>query len=130
MKTKLIVTTFLVASLTVGFFWCLHRNQLNQWLVMAAYVVALMVASFFTSRWISKQDDELKARYRVANVSMWLFLLLALAAAIPNFFINGQLDKAWFWPFVIISFSLLGTTFAQRHALLRELSEREKSGAN
>lgn len=127
MKTKIIVIALIVAFLTADLIWSLRRNELNQWLVTFVYILVLMVVSFFKNRWILKQHNQLKARYRVTNISMWIFFFLAAISVIPNIFIAGNIDKTVFWPLFTISFVLFGMCISSRKELLHELTEREKT---
>jgi len=128
-RRNLIVITLLVAFLVADYFWSLRSHALHQWLATLIYAVLLVAADFFERRWIAKQFNQLKARYRVTNVSMWIFLFLATVSTVPNIFLAGAIDQTAFWPVVIFSASLLGATFLRRHELLRELAERETSKA-
>lgn len=119
----------MVAFLVADYFWSLRSHALHQWLATLIYAVLLVAADFFERRWIAKQFNQLKARYRVTNVSMWIFLFLATVSTVPNIFLAGAIDQTAFWPVVIFSASLLGATFLRRHELLRELAERETSKA-
>jgi predicted ABC-type exoprotein transport system permease subunit len=126
-KTKLIVITLVVAFLVADLFWSMQQHAFNQWLALFIYVVVLVILNFFVSKWISKQPDQLKARYRATNISMWIFLLLATVSIVPNFFISGEIDKTMLWPAGIISMSLMVSAFYQRQDLLRQLAERDKA---
>jgi hypothetical protein len=126
-RRNLIVITLLAVLLVVDFFSELHRHRFYGWLVLFVYIVALAISAFFENKWISKQLDQLKARYRVTNISMWGFLSLATVLTVPNIFIAGDISKATFWPAAIANFVLLGTTFSRRHELLQQLAERKKS---
>jgi NADH:ubiquinone oxidoreductase subunit 6 (subunit J) len=129
-RRNLIVITLLAALLVADLFSDLHRHQFYHWLILFVYMVALAISGFFENKWISKQADQLKARYRATNISMWIFLLLAIISTVPNIFIAGDINEAAFWPAAIANFVLLGTTFSRRHELLRQLSEREKLDAS
>jgi len=93
------------------------------------YIVALAISAFFENKWLAKQADQLKARYQVINVSMWIFLLLAIVSTVPNIFIAGEIDKTIFWPAAIANFVLLGTSFSRRRELLHELAKRKSVSA-
>jgi NADH:ubiquinone oxidoreductase subunit 2 (subunit N) len=125
--TLIIVAILLIAMLVFDLLWDLRRHQFYRWLVLFIYFAVLAISAFFENRWISKQADQLKARYRVINVSMWIFLSLAAVSTAPNIFMAGDFDKSAFYPVSMISFILLGMTFMRRRELIRELAERSKS---
>jgi len=122
-----VVAILLTALLVADLFLNLRQHQFYRWLVLFIYITALAVSAFFESKWISKQADQLKARFHVANISMWIFLFLAIIATVPNIFITGDIDKTTFWPAAVANDVLLGTSFMRRRELLHELAEREKS---
>ena len=126
-RSELIVIALMAALLAVDFSWSLRSHALHQWWATLIYAVLLVAAGFFERRWVAKQLDQLKARYRIANVSMWIFLLLAIVSTIPNIFITTGINKTAFWPVVLISIVMFGSTFSRRHELLHELAEREKT---
>jgi hypothetical protein len=126
-KLNIIVIVLLIAVLVADLFLDLRRHQFYNWLALFIYMAAVAISAFFENKWISKQIDQLKASYRVLNVSMWIFLLLATVSTVPNFFI--AVDRTWLWPVSLVSFTLLSMTFMRRRELLRELNERDKSSS-
>ena len=129
MKNNLFNMALWVALVAAFLFWSWHRIAPDQWFAFFAFFVALMAVSFFETRWVSKQPDQLRACYRAANISMWIFLLLAVVSTVPNFFIAGRIDKTVLWPVALISTIRFVLSAVRRNELVRELAEREKSNS-